>query len=285
VSVARSAVRPVSQVWYKAVSIDPIQVHNRNRAGIGITRSKTRIPSPRRAMRRASLATIALVLSVGLAILIGWLGSAPAQDLPDHTPVFLVATPDLGDPLFSQSVILMLPGSKLPLVVGLIVNKPTQIGLAKLFPRNPALKGVAQTAFLGGPVDVETPAVVYRTARSSQQATELFDGVYVSLDPSFAIDMFKGRPAASDVRLYLGRAQWAPEQLHGEMQEGSWYVLPADPEVVFSAAPGQVWHTLVERAQMERALAPDEGLSAPLQLKPILDLTVRPVPAARLFAP
>ncbi|HLH78377.1 MAG TPA: YqgE/AlgH family protein [Candidatus Binataceae bacterium] len=234
---------------------------------------------------RAKLATIALVLSVGLMILVGFFGLAPAQDSPDHSPVFLVATPDLGDPLFSQSVILMLPNSKLPLVVGLIVNKPTQIGLAKLFPRNPALKGVTQTAFLGGPVDVETPAVLYRAARASPQATELFDGVYVSLDPSFAIDMFKRRPIASDVRLYLGRAQWAPEQLHGEMQEGSWYVLPADPEVVFSATPGQVWHTLVERAQMERALAPDETPSVPLRLKPVLDLSPPSTPAYRVFAP
>lgn len=221
-------------------------------------------------MRRASLVTIALG-SVTLIIVLGY-NLSPAQDIPDHTPIFLVATPDLGDPLFSQSVILMLPNSNLPLVVGLIVNKPTQIGLAKLFPRNPALKGLAQTAFLGGPVDVETPAVVYRAGHAAHQATELFDGVYVSLDPSFAIDMFKSRPVAADVRLYLGRAQWAPEQLHGEMQEGSWYVVPAAPEVVFSAAPGQVWHTLVERARMEQALAPGSAWRPPLELKPILDL-------------
>ncbi len=46
---------------------------------------------------------------------------------------FLVAQPDLPDPMFRDAVVLMLPSTGTPLVVGLIVNKPTKMKLSNLF--------------------------------------------------------------------------------------------------------------------------------------------------------
>jgi len=171
----------------------------------------------------------------------------------DSETFFLVATPDLPDPLFQESVILMLPHIPPPLVVGLIVNKPTSKRLSELLPDSPVLKNRTDDAYFGGPVDVGDPALVFRTAGAPEHAMPLFDGVYVSLDPERVAGLLKDRALVQDLRLYFGRAQWSREQLHGEMLRGSWYVVPADPAFVFSADPKHVWRALVERAQMRRA--------------------------------
>ena len=53
------------------------------------------------------------------------------------------------------------------------------------------------------------------------------------------------------MRIFLGRAQWLPEQLHYEIMEGAWYVMPADADQVFSSDPTHLWRKLVERGQLQ----------------------------------
>ena len=197
--------------------------------------------------------TLALIIGAGLLF-----GAAQGTGRSSTKgTLFLVAKPELIDPMFRESVVVMLPQSRIPLVVGLIVNRPTKVRLRELFPDSSALKNRADTAYLGGPVDISEPTIVFRQARASADAIPLFDGVYASLDAKSLAGMMKAPGKAQDLRLYLGRSQWSPDQLHAEMQEGSWYVVPADPAFVFSADPKSVWQTLLGRAQAIPAAAQD----------------------------
>jgi putative transcriptional regulator len=147
----------------------------------------------------------------------------------------------------------MLPHTPPPLVVGLIVNKPTDKRLSELLPDSPVLKNRTDDAYFGGPVDLDEPALVFRTAGGApEHAMPLFEGVYVSVGPGYVAGQLKDR-TLKDLRLYFGRAQWSREQLHDEMLRGSWYVVPADPASVFSADPKHVWRALVARAELEKA--------------------------------
>ncbi len=194
------------------------------------------------------LATIIIAAIALVLVVTPTRGTSSASEM-----FFLVATPDLQDPLFQESVILMLPHTPPPLVVGLIVNKPTSKRLSELLPDSPVLKNRTDDAYFGGPVDLDEPALVFRAAGAPEHAMALFDGVYVSLDPERVAGLLKDRALVKDLRLYFGRAQWSREQLHDEMLRGSWYVVPADPAFVFSADPKHVWRVLVERAQLRRA--------------------------------
>jgi len=196
-----------------------------------------------------------LATAVILAMAVVLVGTPTRGTSSASETFFLVATPDLPDPLFQESVILMLPHTPAPLVVGLIVNKPTNKRLSELLPDSPVLKNRTDAAYFGGPVDVDEPALVFRTGGAPEHAMQLFDGIYVSVGPGHVAGLLKDRALVQDLRLYFGRAQWSREQLHGEMLRGSWYVVPADPAFVFSADPEHVWRTLVERAQMRRAAA------------------------------
>jgi putative transcriptional regulator len=179
----------------------------------------------------------------------------PAQSA-DPAPSFLVATPEIPDPVFEQSVILMLPPAGSPLVAGIIVNKPTTITLERLFPHAPMLKNQGRTAYFGGPVDLHGPSLVLRTSQAPVKATRLFDDVYVSTDTGSIAGILGHARPAGDLRLFFGRAQWTPDQLHSEILAGAWYIVPAKPDVIFSSDPASVWHMLVQRALHEAGARP-----------------------------
>jgi putative transcriptional regulator len=208
-------------------------------------------------MRTAnSIGRWAAIISATATLMLALAAGARAQQTPSpHS--FLVATPDLGDPMFQHSVIMMLPVKDTPLVAGqrlvagLIVNKPTTIPVKKMFPQSQALKNGAEMAYLGGPVDLTEPSLAIRGAAPGGDAKPLFDDVYVSLDRDSIAQLLKSSLSSGNVRVFFGRSQWSTDQLQAEMFEGSWYVVPADAAVVFSTDPKQVWKTLVSQAKLQ----------------------------------
>jgi len=209
--------------------------------------------------------SVALVPSVVAACMMfgGVLLTVHAARCADATLSFLVATPDMPDPVFEQTVILMLPPGQDPLVAGIIVNKPTTIKLEQLFPHAAVQKNQGGTAYFGGPVDLDGPSLFLRTAQAPAKAMRLFDNVYVSTDTGSIAGILGHAQPARDVRLFFGRAQWTPEQLHDEMLEGAWYVVRAKPDLIFSSDPASVWRMLVERAQVREVDArPGHGPNA-----------------------
>lgn len=163
-------------------------------------------------------------------------------------PTYLVAR-EISDPFFHESAVLMLPTDPDSVVAGLIVNKPTNIPLSELFPDDGALKNKTQTIYFGGPVDTDEPGVVFRSPKAMKTAVLLFGDVYVSFDRDFIEGLLEKPGQVHDLRLFVGRAQWDPDQLQDEILEGSWYSVQAESSFIFSADPKYVWHTLFEIAE------------------------------------
>ncbi len=175
-------------------------------------------------------------------------------------PSFLVATRGLSDPIFEQTVILMLPpATNVPLVIGFIINKPTGVPLQKLFPGAPALKKHDETAYFGGPVELTEPGLLLRAMRPGADVTSVFEDISVTINPASVAGILKDSDPAKDLRVILGRAQWTPEQLHAEMMEGSWYDVPAQAKLVFSPSPDTIWRTLVQHAELQEVNASPGG--------------------------
>jgi putative transcriptional regulator len=162
--------------------------------------------------------------------------------------VFLVARRQILDPFFRQSVVMMLPTTDNPLIVGLIINKPTRMTLGKLFPESPALKDRTEPAYFGGPVGVRVPSVVFHSRTAPERALRLYGNVYLTFDPDLITTAFQNSQQASSPRLFLGRAQWAPAQLQNEIRVGSWYRIEAEGDLIFTSDPERLWRTLHDRA-------------------------------------
>ena len=176
------------------------------------------------------------VLASCLLLVLSMTAAHVAQDIPDkgHSgdkTLFLVARPELRDPIFKESVVLMFPSSVEVgegLVVGLILNKPARVALSEIFPNDKVLKNRSETAYFGGPVDPRAPGVAFRSSKAAKQAALLFGDVYVSFDPDFIKELLKERGKTPDLRLFVGRSQWARAQLQNEMVEGAWYSVRAE---------------------------------------------------------
>ena len=47
--------------------------------------------------------------------------------------------------------------------------------------------------------------------------------------------------AIVSLRVYAGYAGWSAGQLEAEIDEGAWYVVPAEPSDAFCAEPERLW--------------------------------------------
>jgi len=201
-------------------------------------------------------ATSVIVLCLFLLI-----ATAPArsQNQPDqgsdkNKTAFLIARPEIGDPIFKQSVVVLFPSAVVAsegrerVVIGLIVNRPARIALSEFFPGQKAFKDRSETAFFGGPVDMRSLCALFRSAKEFKQAVRLFGDVQVTFDSNFIAQHLKKPGELEDLRLFLGRAQWSPDQLQSEMELGAWYNVPAETNLIFSPNPQYLWNNLLQIA-------------------------------------
>jgi putative transcriptional regulator len=180
-----------------------------------------------------------------------------AQDRPNKEDsegktFFLVARPELREPIFKESVVLRLPSSVgvgEGLVVGLILNKPARIALSDIFPGDQALENRSETVYFGGPVEPRAPGVVFRSSQPVKQAAMLFGDIYVSFDPDFIRELLKEPEKTPDLRLFVGRSQWARAQLQNEMAMGAWLSVRAETNLIFSPNSQYLWRKLFDRAE------------------------------------
>jgi putative transcriptional regulator len=202
------------------------------------------LASVKRPRIRLAIAVMVVALSAG---------SASADE-----PNFLVARPQLGDPLFEQSVILMLPPQIIPqMVEGIIINKPTTIGVKKAFPHSVDLPNAADVIYFGGPVELDATLMVRRTSSPTQDDHHVFGDLYLSVDPNDIAAILKDPHLdKGNVRVFQGYSQWAIDQLRNEKAHGSWYEVPVNADAVFSTSPAHLWDELVAKGRMPEVEPP-----------------------------
>ena len=194
---------------------------------------------------------MSLRLLLLLAALLGSLPLASAQTGKNPNGVFLVATPEVIDPNFRRSVVLVTQaadgGS-----VGFIVNRPGQRSLAQILPDNEVLKRFTEPLYLGGPVEAAGLFAVFRASENPPGALRVLGDVSFALDPAVVEQLLHAPPRR--VRFFNGYAGWAPGQLELELDRGGWYVVYADADTVFRKDMNTLWQELLVRARAITAL-------------------------------
>jgi len=190
--------------------------------------------------------------AVLLSLLCATLLPAPTGAADTASPaIFLVAKPELTDPNFAQSVVLVVfPKNGGP--VGVILNRPLKLTLKETFPSEPQLKNRGEHLYFGGPVQTNGLMFLLRLSPAPANAFPVVDDLYLSGDGQLLDDQLS-RPDGKVQQFFLGYAGWAPSQLDFEIAEGAWYVVPADSETVLRADPKTLWRDLLLRATAVKA--------------------------------
>ncbi len=161
-----------------------------------------------------------------------------------------IAVPQLGDPNFFHSVVLMLQHNP-DGALGLIINNPLDLRLGKFAQEQswPCHDTLLQCpVFSGGPVEPERGWILHRDG-SVGERQELLPGLYVSGSRDTLFKMLNG--GNSDFRFLLGYAGWGPGQLEKEMKEGSWITAQAHPKYVLDTEPAGTWNAVLRDMGVE----------------------------------
>ena len=190
--------------------------------------------------------------AVLFSLLPATLAPAPAVSADTASPaIFLVAKPELVDPNFAQSVVLVVfPKDGGP--VGVILNRPLKLTLKETFPSEPQLKNRGEHLYFGGPVRLNALMFLLRCSPAPANAFPVVDDLYLSGDGQL-LDQQLAKPNGKVQQYFLGYSGWAPSQLESEIAEGAWYVVPADSDTVLKADPSTLWRNLLLRATAIKA--------------------------------
>jgi putative transcriptional regulator len=172
--------------------------------------------------------------------------AAAGAAAPEET-MLLVATRELEDPIWGSTIVLAKPvqgGGH----VGFIVNRPTKMSLAELFPEHEASKKVADPLFLGGTVDMNLVFALVETHGSRKDGS-----IRIAPDLFFAYEtktVDRIIESESDhARFFLGLVVWRPGQLDDELDRGLWYVDEPQAKLVLRRKTDGMWEELVRRLE------------------------------------
>lgn len=175
-----------------------------------------------------------------------------ANDL--ETPVLLLAMPQVVDPFFHKSVVLLLRHDAEEGSLGFIVNRPTDLKIADILEdlEIPWRGDSELCAYLGGPVNKERGTLLY--SDDEESSDEALPGIAVSQSLGQLQDLAEAPPGP--FRLFLGYAGWGDGQLEQEILRNDWLIAPFDPEFLFSDDPDGVWQKAVRSVGIDPAQLP-----------------------------
>lgn len=165
---------------------------------------------------------------------------------------FLLASPDLRDPNFAGTVVLIIRHDQ-DGAFGLILNKPTEFSVDEGCGEDvEAARGVSDLLHRGGPCS--GPLFCVHALPGMDESDSVVPGVFFTANRATIERILAdgSRPA----RFVVGYSGWGPGQLEGELEQGGWLTLPATKEHVFADIDG-LWEKLLRIARLSKYVKPE----------------------------
>ena len=192
---------------------------------------------------KSRLVRLCLVVAGSLLLALGVSSAARAADTSE--PLLLVAKPELGE--FYRGTVLFAIPARNGQHIGFIINRPTQVTLAKLFPDHGPSKAVTDPVFLGGPDHVNSIfAVVNRAGSPGGHSIPLMDDLFLAVDVDVVDQIIENE--ADHARFFAGVVTWQPGELDSELKRGFWFVQDPNVDLVLRKSTNGLWEELVRRS-------------------------------------
>jgi putative transcriptional regulator len=161
----------------------------------------------------------------------------------------LIASPEMGDPRFAHTVILMVRHNASG-AFGIVINHPLgERPLAKLLEalgeKDDGIAGSLQI-FSGGPVQPEAGFVIHSTDYHRADTIDIDAHVAMTASRDILQDIIHKRGPQKSL-VAFGYAGWAPGQLEGEIMQRGWYTASQDSKLIFDEDRAKVWDAAMAR--------------------------------------
>ena len=160
-------------------------------------------------------------------------------------PALLLSMPQLQDPNFARTVVLLCEYNPEG-AFGLVINRPTDAPATSMVNLDPpVIDGNDMPLWIGGPVEPQRGWILAGDEPPSDFKT-IRDGLYLSTSPALLRSVLQTRPAPR-ARVIAGYAGWGPRQLDDELSQSAWLMGDVDLDVVFDVPPSLMWETAIRR--------------------------------------
>ncbi|MES2117431.1 MAG: YqgE/AlgH family protein [Pseudomonadota bacterium] len=162
-------------------------------------------------------------------------GASAALNLANH---FLIAMPSMQDPIFGGTVVYVCEHNENG-VLGVVINKPTDMTMQVLFDRidlkleaAPGAPIIDEPIMFGGPVQDDRGFVLHTPGTRYSSSLTVTDEVAFTT----SIDVLEAVAAGTGPQRMLvsiGYAGWSPGQLEEEISRNGWLTVGADAHILF----------------------------------------------------
>jgi len=186
------------------------------------------------------------------ALTIPLIATNAAEQSNYTTGQLLVATPEMRDPRFAETVIYVVKHDA-DGALGLVINRPLAKG-----PIEDLLKGFGIESsdakgeiivHYGGPVSPRAGFVLHSDDVLIENSIKVADGIAMTPDPKLIEAIGHGKGPRQSLFL-LGYAGWAPGQLEAELQAGAWFVVSGDEALIFGKDADPKWSRAMDKRKI-----------------------------------
>ena len=192
------------------------------------------------------------IFSIILSLTIGIIGSQALEQNETLAGKLLVATADIGDPRFRETVIYMVKDDA-DGALGLVINRPMARGPIQDLLKSLGIESDASNReiilYYGGPVGQNQGFLLHTDDVLLDDSTKVKDGIAMTAD-SMLLEAIANGKGPRQYLFMFGYAGWAPGQLEAEIKENAWYIVNADKTFIFDKDSEKKWRQAVDKRQI-----------------------------------
>ena len=167
-------------------------------------------------------------------------------------PALLLSMPQLVDPNFSRTVVLLCKHSAEG-AFGLVLNRPlvtTGRVVVELDP--PVSTDRELQVWVGGPVEPQRSWILLGDDPGNLEpdtmlrGVQITDGLWLSASPDLLCRLLEPSPPPR-ARLIVGYSGWGAGQLEAELEASAWLLSDVDGDLIFDTPPERMWETAIRR--------------------------------------
>ena len=157
----------------------------------------------------------------------------------------LVAVPQLADPNFRRTVVLLLHHDD-DGALGVVLNRPLEVPVESILPAWGESVSEPGRLFQGGPVGLDGALGLAMLPAGTEPppavtpVTGSFGLVDLDADPADVRGVL-------GLRVFAGHAGWGAGQLEREVAQGDWFVFAALPSDAATSEPERLWRAVMRR--------------------------------------
>jgi len=180
-------------------------------------------------------------------------------DLMSLAPALLLSMPQLTDPNFARTVILLCEHAPEG-AFGLIVNRPSELAASEAVSLEPPLEHPNTLPLLiGGPVEPQRGWILTAHQPEGVDYQGLGAGLYLSASPVLFRRALTSRPVPRRTQVLAVYAGWGPGQLDAELANSAWLISPVELDLIFEIPPNVVWDMAIRRLGADPHLLQQPG--------------------------